>query len=94
MEAKDLFEWAVRAEVKHEMAVYGYEAVDLRLIAAVKMIAESSMAGTCSSEALEGAIVVKEIVEEQADKAVSERPQSAFARGFGFDPLANFPSIR
>lgn len=94
MEAKELFEWAIRAQVKNEMGIYGYEAVDFRLIAAVKMIAESSMASDCSSEALEGAIAVKEIIEEQAVKAVEVRPESAFARGFGFDPLKNFPSIR
>lgn len=95
MEARDLFEWAVRAEVRHEMEVDGYGAVDPRLFFAMKRAAEAVMKGCVNAEGVAaGLVCLKEMIEEKAAKAQAERGVSAFSQAFGFDPMANFPKVR
>ena len=95
MEARDLFEWAVRAEVRHEMEVDGYGAVDPRLMHAIKYGAESVMKDSVNAEGvIAGMVIVKQMIEEKAAKAQVERGVSAFSQAFGFDPMANFPNVR
>ena len=98
MNASELWEWAIRAKVLHELEVSGYGSVDPLLIDAVKIGAATVMLWKGNPAEVEGSIdglnVLRATVEERADKAHAERGESAFSKAFGFDPMANFPKLR
>jgi len=98
MNATELWEWAIRAQVWNELEVGGYGSVDPLLIDAVKIGASTVMLWKGNPAEVEGSIdglnVLRATIEERAGTAHAEREQTSFSKAFGFDPMANFPKLR
>jgi len=105
MNAKQLFEWAVRAQVKHEFEAEGYGSVDANEIYLIKVVSETlafmdpaHLTPEISEKAMGFLLPKKDSIEAVAAEAVAVTAGKGAVYNligmFGEDPLAGFPKLR